>query len=174
MSANQGPLKALFFKLNQMIHYYCEKWAACLTLGSWVMWGEDEDVATVALRQLGWRHTTLCPPSNRQAPVQRWMQLPFAPGAKQSVKRSHLRESLMKIYHTWLDVSSFFSFFLTSSFCSQEMYKASKYEVSPDMKHVLLAYNVAPVSFSFVCLFFELANWQPNMSVASAGLGRGL
>uniref|UniRef100_A0A668A7M6 A-type potassium channel modulatory protein DPP6 n=1 Tax=Myripristis murdjan TaxID=586833 RepID=A0A668A7M6_9TELE len=30
-----------------------------------------------------------------------------------------------------------------------EMYKASKYEVSPDMKHVLLAYNVAPVSLSF-------------------------
>uniref|UniRef100_A0AAR2JD57 A-type potassium channel modulatory protein DPP6 n=1 Tax=Pygocentrus nattereri TaxID=42514 RepID=A0AAR2JD57_PYGNA len=26
-----------------------------------------------------------------------------------------------------------------------EMYKASKYEVSPDMKHVLLAYNVQPV-----------------------------
>lgn len=49
------------------------------------------------------------------------------------------------------------------------MYKASKYEVSPDMKHVLLAYNVAPVSFSFVCLFFELANWQANMSAASTG-----
>lgn len=46
---------------------------------------------------------------------------------------------------------------LTSAFALQEMYKASKYEVSPDMKHVLLAYNVAPVSFSFVCLFFELA-----------------
>lgn len=43
-------------------------------------------------------------------------------------------------------------------FSPQEMYKASKYEVSPDMKHVLLAYNVAPVSFSFVCLFFELAH----------------
>lgn len=47
---------------------------------------------------------------------------------------------------------------LTFAFTLQEMYKASKYEVSPDMKHVLLAYNVAPVSFSFVCLFFELAN----------------
>ncbi len=47
---------------------------------------------------------------------------------------------------------------LSSAFPFQEMYKASKYEVSPDMKHVLLAYNVAPVSFSFVCLFFELAN----------------
>lgn len=45
---------------------------------------------------------------------------------------------------------------LTFAFALQEMYKASKYEVSPDMKHVLLAYNVAPVSFSFVCLFFEL------------------
>uniref|UniRef100_A0A8D0CUY6 A-type potassium channel modulatory protein DPP6 n=1 Tax=Sander lucioperca TaxID=283035 RepID=A0A8D0CUY6_SANLU len=39
-----------------------------------------------------------------------------------------------------------------------EMYKASKYEVSPDLKHVLLAYNVAPVSFSFVCL----ATWNLN------------
>lgn len=46
---------------------------------------------------------------------------------------------------------------LTLAFSLQEMYKASKYEVSPDMKHVLLAYNVAPVSCSFVCLFFELA-----------------
>uniref|UniRef100_A0AAR2JU76 A-type potassium channel modulatory protein DPP6 n=1 Tax=Pygocentrus nattereri TaxID=42514 RepID=A0AAR2JU76_PYGNA len=46
------------------------------------------------------------------------------------------------ITHAWLKASSpFFSFF--SAF--QEMYKASKYEVSPDMKHVLLAYNVQPV-----------------------------
>uniref|UniRef100_A0A8D0CX08 A-type potassium channel modulatory protein DPP6 n=1 Tax=Sander lucioperca TaxID=283035 RepID=A0A8D0CX08_SANLU len=51
-----------------------------------------------------------------------------------------------------------FSFPLTSAFASQEMYKASKYEVSPDLKHVLLAYNVAPVSFSFVCL----ATWNLN------------
>ena len=66
----------------------------------------------------------------------------------------------MKKYHAWLKVSSFCLFFFspTSACASQEMYKASKYEVSPDMKHVLLAYNVAPVSFSFVCLFFELAN----------------
>lgn len=71
----------------------------------------------------------------------------------------------MKKYHAWLKVSSFCLLFfftlplrLTSASASQEMYKASKYEVSPDMKHVLLAYNVAPVSFSFVCLFFELAN----------------
>lgn len=55
------------------------------------------------------------------------------------------------------------------------MYKASKYEVSPDLKHVLLAYNVAPVSISFVCLFFELATWQPNMSATAAeGWGVGL
>uniref|UniRef100_A0AAZ3P4S6 A-type potassium channel modulatory protein DPP6 n=1 Tax=Oncorhynchus tshawytscha TaxID=74940 RepID=A0AAZ3P4S6_ONCTS len=39
----------------------------------------------------------------------------------------------------------------------QEMYKASKYEVSPDMKHVLLAYNMAPVS-SFICLL----TWNLN------------
>lgn len=31
------------------------------------------------------------------------------------------------------------------------MYKASKYEVSPDLKYVLLAYNVAPVSSSITC-----------------------
>uniref|UniRef100_A0A8C6T062 A-type potassium channel modulatory protein DPP6 n=1 Tax=Neogobius melanostomus TaxID=47308 RepID=A0A8C6T062_9GOBI len=33
-----------------------------------------------------------------------------------------------------------------------EMYKATKYEVSPDLKHVLLAYNVAPVS---LLIFFS-------------------
>lgn len=27
----------------------------------------------------------------------------------------------------------------------QEMYKASKYQVSPDLSHVLLAYNIVPV-----------------------------
>uniref|UniRef100_A0A8C4ZXY0 A-type potassium channel modulatory protein DPP6 n=1 Tax=Gadus morhua TaxID=8049 RepID=A0A8C4ZXY0_GADMO len=32
-----------------------------------------------------------------------------------------------------------------TTFQFYEMYKASRYEVSPDMKHVLLAYNVAPV-----------------------------
>lgn len=39
--------------------------------------------------------------------------------------------------------------FIPPAFSSllQEMYKASRYEVSPDLKHVLLAYNVAPVSF---------------------------
>uniref|UniRef100_A0AAR2LNC2 Dipeptidyl-peptidase 6b n=1 Tax=Pygocentrus nattereri TaxID=42514 RepID=A0AAR2LNC2_PYGNA len=30
-------------------------------------------------------------------------------------------------------------------FCFQETYKASKYQISPDLTHVLLAYNVAPV-----------------------------
>uniref|UniRef100_A0A8B9GW04 A-type potassium channel modulatory protein DPP6 n=1 Tax=Astyanax mexicanus TaxID=7994 RepID=A0A8B9GW04_ASTMX len=35
-----------------------------------------------------------------------------------------------------------------------EMYKASKYEVSPDMKHVLLAYNVQPVyQYSFTAYY---------------------
>ena len=29
------------------------------------------------------------------------------------------------------------------------MYKASRYEVSPDLKHVLLAYTVTPVSPTF-------------------------
>uniref|UniRef100_A0A672H9P8 A-type potassium channel modulatory protein DPP6 n=1 Tax=Salarias fasciatus TaxID=181472 RepID=A0A672H9P8_SALFA len=54
-----------------------------------------------------------------------------------------------------------------------EMYKASKYEVSPDMKHVLLAYNVAPVSFLFVCL--ETWNLNPpevrNAQLQYAGWG---
>uniref|UniRef100_A0A8D3CFZ3 A-type potassium channel modulatory protein DPP6 n=1 Tax=Scophthalmus maximus TaxID=52904 RepID=A0A8D3CFZ3_SCOMX len=62
---------------------------------------------------------------------------------------------------------------LTSASASQEMYKASKYEVSPDMKHVLLAYNVAPVSFSFVCL--ETWNLNPpevrNAQLQYAGWG---
>uniref|UniRef100_A0A8C7IDR3 A-type potassium channel modulatory protein DPP6 n=1 Tax=Oncorhynchus kisutch TaxID=8019 RepID=A0A8C7IDR3_ONCKI len=53
-----------------------------------------------------------------------------------------------------------------------EMYKASKYEVSPDMKHVLLAYNVAPVS-SFICL--ETWNLNPpevrNAQLQYAGWG---
>ncbi|XP_037550101.1 dipeptidyl aminopeptidase-like protein 6 [Nematolebias whitei] len=50
-----------------------------------------------------------------------------------------------------------------------EMYKASKYEVSPDMKHVLLAYNVAPVSFSFrhltswcLCSLYVPETWNLN------------
>lgn len=140
----------------------------------------NEDVAPSAPRRLEWRHTTLCLPSNHRALVQRLMRLPFASGEEQSVKRSHLRTSLMKKYHAWLKVSSFclLLFFspprLTSASASQEMYKASKYEVSPDMRHVLLAYNVAPVSFSFVCLFFELANWQPNMSAAYTWGGVGV
>lgn len=56
----------------------------------------------------------------------------------------------MEKYPAWLKVSSSRLSF-PSAFALQEMYKASKYEVSPDMKHVLLAYNVAPVSLSFVC-----------------------
>lgn len=75
------------------------------------MWGNDRDGASLVLRRLWWRHTTLCPPSNRQALVQRLMQLPFASGAEQSVKRSHLRTGLMKKYHAWLKVSSSCLFF---------------------------------------------------------------
>uniref|UniRef100_A0A8C2XB33 A-type potassium channel modulatory protein DPP6 n=1 Tax=Cyclopterus lumpus TaxID=8103 RepID=A0A8C2XB33_CYCLU len=70
----------------------------------------------------------------------------------------------------------FFFFFFPSTLLRlppQEMYKASKYEVSPDMKHVLLAYNVAPVSFSFTasllsdcivssCLVHPRATWNLN------------
>uniref|UniRef100_A0A3P8UK67 A-type potassium channel modulatory protein DPP6 n=1 Tax=Cynoglossus semilaevis TaxID=244447 RepID=A0A3P8UK67_CYNSE len=44
----------------------------------------------------------------------------------------------------------------------QEMYKASKYQVSPDMKHVLLAYNVAPVSGVFFLSFFYEETWNLN------------
>uniref|UniRef100_A0AAQ4RAS9 A-type potassium channel modulatory protein DPP6 n=1 Tax=Gasterosteus aculeatus aculeatus TaxID=481459 RepID=A0AAQ4RAS9_GASAC len=49
-----------------------------------------------------------------------------------------------------------------------EMYKASKYEVSPDMKHVLLAYNVAPVyqhsytAFYIICSLDTPATWNLN------------
>uniref|UniRef100_A0A673Y9T4 A-type potassium channel modulatory protein DPP6 n=1 Tax=Salmo trutta TaxID=8032 RepID=A0A673Y9T4_SALTR len=52
-----------------------------------------------------------------------------------------------------------FCVFFLSAF--QEMYKASKYEVSPDMKHVLLAYNMAPVS-SFICTYFSGETWNLN------------
>uniref|UniRef100_A0A3B3V9B1 A-type potassium channel modulatory protein DPP6 n=1 Tax=Poecilia latipinna TaxID=48699 RepID=A0A3B3V9B1_9TELE len=49
----------------------------------------------------------------------------------------------------------------------------NRYEVSPDLKHVLLAYNVAPVSFSFVCL--ETWNLNPpevrNAQLQFAGWG---
>lgn len=42
------------------------------------------------------------------------------------------------------------------------------------MKHVLLAYNVAPVSFSFVCLVFELATRRADLSaVLLSGVSRG-
>uniref|UniRef100_A0A669CIN2 A-type potassium channel modulatory protein DPP6 n=1 Tax=Oreochromis niloticus TaxID=8128 RepID=A0A669CIN2_ORENI len=55
-----------------------------------------------------------------------------------------------------------------------EMYKASKYEVSPDLKHVLLAYNVAPVSISFTVIV-ETWNLNPpevrNAQLQYAGWG---
>uniref|UniRef100_A0A3P8YKC7 A-type potassium channel modulatory protein DPP6 n=1 Tax=Esox lucius TaxID=8010 RepID=A0A3P8YKC7_ESOLU len=49
-----------------------------------------------------------------------------------------------------------------------EMYKASQYEVSPDMKHVLLAYNVAPVyqysftAFYIICSLETPETWNLN------------
>ncbi|XP_061661130.1 dipeptidyl aminopeptidase-like protein 6 isoform X2 [Syngnathoides biaculeatus] len=49
-----------------------------------------------------------------------------------------------------------------------EMYKASKYEVSPDLKHVLLAYNVAPVyqysytAFYIICSLETPETWNLN------------
>lgn len=81
--------------------------------------------------------------------MQRFVLLPFASGAEQSVKRSPLMTHSMKQTSMCCLISYIFVFAL------QEMYKASKYEVSPDLKHVLLAYNVAPVSFSFVCLYLN-------------------
>ncbi|XP_037135624.1 dipeptidyl aminopeptidase-like protein 6 isoform X2 [Syngnathus acus] len=64
-----------------------------------------------------------------------------------------------------------------------EMYKASKYEVSPDMKHVLLAYNVAPVyQYSYTAFYIicsletpETVNLNPpevrNAQLQYAGWG---
>uniref|UniRef100_A0A8C6STG9 A-type potassium channel modulatory protein DPP6 n=1 Tax=Neogobius melanostomus TaxID=47308 RepID=A0A8C6STG9_9GOBI len=49
-----------------------------------------------------------------------------------------------------------------------EMYKATKYEVSPDLKHVLLAYNVAPVyqysytAFYIICSLETPETWNLN------------
>uniref|UniRef100_A0A3B4BLK5 A-type potassium channel modulatory protein DPP6 n=1 Tax=Periophthalmus magnuspinnatus TaxID=409849 RepID=A0A3B4BLK5_9GOBI len=55
-----------------------------------------------------------------------------------------------------------------------EMYKATKYEVSPDLKHVLLAYNVAPVSY-LICFCLETWNLNPpevrNAQLQFAGWG---
>uniref|UniRef100_A0A8C4I981 A-type potassium channel modulatory protein DPP6 n=1 Tax=Dicentrarchus labrax TaxID=13489 RepID=A0A8C4I981_DICLA len=71
----------------------------------------------------------------------------------------------------WISSKShLFVFFspLTSALASQEMYKASKYEVSPDMKHVLLAYNVAPVyqysytAFYIICSLETPETWNLN------------
>uniref|UniRef100_A0A3Q4G4Z6 A-type potassium channel modulatory protein DPP6 n=1 Tax=Neolamprologus brichardi TaxID=32507 RepID=A0A3Q4G4Z6_NEOBR len=50
-----------------------------------------------------------------------------------------------------------------------EMYKASKYEVSPDLKHVLLAYNVAPVyqysytAFYIICSLETIFIFENNI-----------
>uniref|UniRef100_A0A4W5KW94 Dipeptidyl-peptidase 6b n=1 Tax=Hucho hucho TaxID=62062 RepID=A0A4W5KW94_9TELE len=45
-----------------------------------------------------------------------------------------------------------------------EMYKATKYQISPDLKHVLLAYNVAPVyQHSYMCvLYLHRETWSLN------------
>uniref|UniRef100_A0A8C7D1D9 A-type potassium channel modulatory protein DPP6 n=1 Tax=Oncorhynchus kisutch TaxID=8019 RepID=A0A8C7D1D9_ONCKI len=58
------------------------------------------------------------------------------------INSDHLRIALMKKTLRMVKGLIFCVFSLSSL---QEMYKASKYEVSPDMKHVLLAYNMAPV-----------------------------
>lgn len=72
-----------------------------------------------------------------------------------AIYHSHLRNREMKL--CLLKVSCTFSLF---SF--QEMYKASKYEVSPDMKLVLLAYNVQPVRPVFIwvllCVCWDESN----------------
>uniref|UniRef100_A0A674BAG8 Dipeptidyl-peptidase 6b n=1 Tax=Salmo trutta TaxID=8032 RepID=A0A674BAG8_SALTR len=48
-----------------------------------------------------------------------------------------------------------------------EMYKATKYQISPDLEHVLLAYNVAPVSRKnhtspFCVLYLHRETWSLN------------
>uniref|UniRef100_A0A3Q3G4B4 A-type potassium channel modulatory protein DPP6 n=1 Tax=Labrus bergylta TaxID=56723 RepID=A0A3Q3G4B4_9LABR len=67
------------------------------------------------------------------------------------ISSKYFNEKIPRMVKGLIFLSHFFP--LLTDFVLQEMYKASKYEVSPDMKHVLLAYNVAPVSFSF-CLHF--------------------
>ncbi|TWW70705.1 Dipeptidyl aminopeptidase-like protein 6 DPPX [Takifugu flavidus] len=48
-----------------------------------------------------------------------------------------------------------------------EMYKASKYEVSPDMKHVLLAYNVAPVyQYSYTAFYIICSLETPTLTLS--------
>uniref|UniRef100_A0A674BA51 Dipeptidyl-peptidase 6b n=1 Tax=Salmo trutta TaxID=8032 RepID=A0A674BA51_SALTR len=49
-----------------------------------------------------------------------------------------------------------------------EMYKATKYQISPDLEHVLLAYNVAPVyqhsykAFYIICSLITPETWSLN------------
>ncbi|KAL0966144.1 hypothetical protein UPYG_G00291470 [Umbra pygmaea] len=49
-----------------------------------------------------------------------------------------------------------------------EMYKATKYQISPDLQHVLLAYNVAPVhqhsykAFYIICSLHTPETWSLN------------
>uniref|UniRef100_A0A8C7UDU5 Dipeptidyl-peptidase 6b n=1 Tax=Oncorhynchus mykiss TaxID=8022 RepID=A0A8C7UDU5_ONCMY len=49
-----------------------------------------------------------------------------------------------------------------------EMYKATKYQISPDLEHVLLAYNVAPIyqhsymAFYIICSLITPETWSLN------------
>uniref|UniRef100_A0A3P8YLY3 Dipeptidyl-peptidase 6b n=1 Tax=Esox lucius TaxID=8010 RepID=A0A3P8YLY3_ESOLU len=48
---------------------------------------------------------------------------------------------------------------------NEEMYKATKYQISPDMEHVLLAYNVVPVyqhSYTASYIICSLQTWSLN------------
>uniref|UniRef100_A0A8C8JLI5 Dipeptidyl-peptidase 6b n=1 Tax=Oncorhynchus tshawytscha TaxID=74940 RepID=A0A8C8JLI5_ONCTS len=45
---------------------------------------------------------------------------------------------------------------------SSEMFKATKYHISPDLEHVLLAYNVAPVSRKDHTSYFVSDTWSLN------------
>lgn len=76
---------------------------------------------------------------------------------RDAIYHSHLRNMEMKL--CLLKVSCTFSLF---SF--QEMYKASKYEVSPDMKLVLLAYNVQPVRPVFIWVLYVCVEMKVIMS----------
>uniref|UniRef100_A0A3B4BJ38 Uncharacterized protein n=1 Tax=Periophthalmus magnuspinnatus TaxID=409849 RepID=A0A3B4BJ38_9GOBI len=59
----------------------------------------------------------------------------------------------------------------SSFFCllHQEMYKATKYEVSPDLKHVLLAYNVAPIFIFENNIYFRSKVESRSIRLVSTG-----
>ncbi len=74
----------------------------------------------------------------------------------------NLSQSFKKYGNEMLSIKSNLPFLC--SFFPQEMYKASKYEVSPDMKLVLLAYNVQLVRPVFIWVLYVCVEMKVIMA----------